>query len=104
MASLASAFPILPGKTELWKHFSQEMVGPRRSEHEASRKRLGVTREVAYLQQTPQGDMAVVYLEAQDMHSPCQAHSPKPSSIGEQVKTPLVNLGAYSRGRGLASL
>ena len=67
MASLASAFPILPGRTEHWKHFSQEMVGPRRSEYEASRKRLGVTREVAYLQQTPQGDMAVVYLEAQDI-------------------------------------
>lgn len=43
------------------------MVGPHRSEYEASRKRLGVTREVAYLQQTPQGDMAVVYIEAQDI-------------------------------------
>jgi hypothetical protein len=67
MASLASAFPILPGKTEQWKHFAQEIAGPRHSEHEASRKRLGVTREVACLQQTPQGDMAVVYMEAQDI-------------------------------------
>lgn len=69
MASLVSAFPILPGKTEQWKHFCQEMVGPRRSEYEASRKRLGVTREVAYLQQAPQGDMTVVYVEAQNI--PC---------------------------------
>ena len=67
MASLASAFPILPGKTEQWKHFCQEMVGPRRSQYEASRKRLGVTREVAYLQPTPQGDMVVVYMEAQNI-------------------------------------
>ncbi|MBV9229891.1 MAG: hypothetical protein JOZ18_11300 [Chloroflexi bacterium] len=67
MASLASAFPILPGKMEQWKHFCQEMVGPRHSEYEASRKRLGVTREAAYLQQTPQGDMAIVYMEAQDI-------------------------------------
>ena len=67
MASLASAFPILPGKTEQWKHFSQEMAGPRRNEYEASRTRLGITREVAYLQQTPQGDLAVVYSEAQDI-------------------------------------
>ena len=67
MASLASAFPILPGKTQQWKQFSQEMAGPRRSEYEASRKRLGVTREVAYLQQTPQGDLAVVYIEARDI-------------------------------------
>ena len=67
MASLASAFPILPGKTEQWKQFSRETIGPRRSEYEASRKRLGITREVAYLQQTPQGDMAVVYVEAQNI-------------------------------------
>ena len=67
MASLASAFPILPGKTEQWKHFSEAMAGPRHSEYEASRKRLGVTREVAYLQQTPQGDLAIVYMEAQNI-------------------------------------
>ncbi len=54
-------------KTEQWKHFCQEMVGPRRSEYEASRKRLGETREAAYLQQTPQGDMVVIYIEAQDI-------------------------------------
>ena len=67
MASFASAFPVLPGKTEQWKHFCQEMVGPRRSEYEASNKRLGITRVVTSLQQTPQGDMAIVYLEAQDI-------------------------------------
>lgn len=67
MASLASTFPILPGKTEQWRHFSREMAGSRHSEYEASRKRLGITREVAYLQQTPQGDLAVVYTEAQNI-------------------------------------
>src|ERR1700758_2972019 len=67
MASLASVFPILPGKTEQWKRFCQEMVGPRRSEYEATKNRLGITRDFASLQQTPQGDVTVVYLEAQDL-------------------------------------
>lgn len=67
MASIAIALPILPGKTEQWKHYCQEMTGPRRSEYEASRKRAGITREAAFLQQTPQGDMVVVYIEAQDV-------------------------------------
>ena len=67
MASLAMAFPILPGKTEQLKHFIQEMAGPRRSEYEASRKRVGLTREVTSLQQTPQGDMLIVYYEVQDI-------------------------------------
>ena len=67
MASIGSAFPILPGKVEQWKQFSQDLVGARHGEYKASRKRLGVTREVAYLQQTPQGDMAIVYIEAQNI-------------------------------------
>src|SRR5437879_261747 len=67
MASLAFALPILPSKTRQWKHFCQEMVGSRRSEYEASRNRLGITMEVAYLQQTPQGEMIIVYIEAKDI-------------------------------------
>ncbi len=67
MASFASAFPILPGKTEQWKRFCQETVGPRRSEYEATNNRLGVTRDFAALQQTPQGDLAILYFEAPDI-------------------------------------
>lgn len=67
MASFAPAFPVLLGKTEQWKHFCQEMVRPHHSEYEASNKRLGITRVVTSLQQTPQGDMAIVYLEAPDI-------------------------------------
>src|SRR5215472_825620 len=72
MASLGSAFPVLPGKLEQWTNFSQEMAGPRHSEYEASRKRLGITREIAYLQHTPQGDLAVVYFEAENIQSVLQ--------------------------------
>lgn len=67
MASLASTFPILPGKLEQWKRMCQEIKGPRHSEYEASRQRLGITREAAYHQQTPIGDIAVVYIEAQEV-------------------------------------
>lgn len=69
MASLASAFPILPGKLEEWSSFCREMAGPRLKEYEASRKRLNITREVSYLQPTPQGALAVVYIEAQDIQA-----------------------------------
>src|SRR5207244_12763765 len=57
----------LPGKTESWKRWVQEMASTRLSEFQASRKRLGITREVSCLQQTPQGDMAILYIEAEDM-------------------------------------
>src|SRR2546428_89648 len=67
MASLAMALPLLPGKTENWKRWVQEMAGSRLSEFQASRKRLGISREASFLQQTPMGDMAVLYIEGQDI-------------------------------------
>jgi len=90
MASLASAFPILPGKAEQWTHFCQEMAGPRHGEYEASRKRLEITREVAYLQHTPMGDLSVVYIEAKDIQAMLQGFgtSQEPFDIWfrEQIK------------------
>lgn len=47
--------PIMQGKLEAWKAFDEQMKGPRKAEHDASRRRMGVTREVASLMQTPQG-------------------------------------------------
>ena len=60
------AAPILPGKTEAWKQATQEIAGSRKPEYEESRRRLGVTREIASLQSTPQGDFVVVCLEADE--------------------------------------
>jgi hypothetical protein len=59
--------PILPGKLEEWKAFDAEMSGPRRAEHEASRRRMAVTREVASLMQVPQGDFVCLFHEAEDL-------------------------------------
>lgn len=59
--------PILPGKLDEWKALDAEMNGPRREEHARSRKRMGVTREVASLVPTPQGDFACLFHEAEDL-------------------------------------
>ena len=66
MAAVTFNAPILPGKTESWKQAVQEMQGPRKNEYEESRRRMGITREVVSLQQTPQGDSVVVFLEGDD--------------------------------------
>ena len=58
------AAPILPENTEAWKQAAQEIAGSRKPEYEESRRRLGVTREIASLQSTPQGACVVVGLEA----------------------------------------
>ena len=63
MAALALAFPIRPGKTEEWKRAIADVTGPHRGETEDSHQRLGFTKVNWFLQQTQEGDIAIVYLE-----------------------------------------
>ena len=67
MTPFAMALPLLPGKTEDWRRWTQEIAGAQLNELQASRKRLGITREASFLQQTPVGDMGVLYIEAKDI-------------------------------------
>ncbi len=61
MPSIAFAAALLPGKTEVDRAALASVAnGERRAEHEASRKRAGITRESVWLQSTPNGDIAVV--------------------------------------------
>jgi hypothetical protein len=63
-AGLAYVLPIFPGKQEAWRRFCQELEGSRRCEYERSRGRLGITKEYIWFAQVPQGEIAIVYLEA----------------------------------------
>jgi hypothetical protein len=49
VATVAFVSSILPGKQEEWRRFCQVLQGSRRAEYEESRRRLGITRELAWL-------------------------------------------------------
>ena len=66
MPAIAFAVPIVPGKEEADRRYLQEMAGPRRDEYLRARQRLGVRREVVWQQATPQGTLAIVYMEVDD--------------------------------------
>lgn len=66
MASIAFTLPILPGKTEDFRRFVGEALGPRRNERIAARRRVGITKERIWIQHTPRGDMLLLYLEMDD--------------------------------------
>jgi len=68
----ATAFvvPLLPGKTETDRSAMRSCWhGDRKAAYESSRKRLGITRESVWIQNTPGGDVAVVVLEAHDLQT-----------------------------------
>jgi len=72
MALVALVVPLLPGKAEDHRQFCRELVGARRDEYEASRRRLGITREAAWHQETPDGTVSVICVESDDLASAAQ--------------------------------
>jgi hypothetical protein len=67
MSGVVLTFPILDGKVEAWRRFCQELGGFRRNTYQASRQRLGITRERLTLVETDFGATAVTMLEAPDV-------------------------------------
>ena len=45
MPGFVLTLPLALGKIEAWRRFCEEIAGPRRHEHEESRRRLGITHE-----------------------------------------------------------
>src|SRR6476646_222636 len=67
MSGLVLTLPIAAGKVEAWRRFCQELRGSQRLAYEASRRRLGVTRERLALVENPFGSTSVTTLEAPDV-------------------------------------
>jgi hypothetical protein len=67
MPGIVLKFPILAGKTEAWRRFCQEMAGSRLELYEASRRRLGITRERMALVETLFGAEAITTVEANNI-------------------------------------
>jgi hypothetical protein len=68
MDGLVLTLPIAAGKVEAWRRFCQELAGSRRLLFEASRRRLGITRERLALVESPYGSSAVTTLEAHNIN------------------------------------
>ncbi len=67
MSGIVLTFPIKSGKVEAWRRFCQELSGTRRQMYEASRLRLGITRERLALVETAFGSAAVMTFESSDI-------------------------------------
>lgn len=66
--SVAFALPVLPGRTEADRvALASCHAGTRREAHRDARRRAGIAREAVWIQPGPGQDLAVVYLEADDL-------------------------------------
>jgi hypothetical protein len=73
MAAIAFISPILPGKEQVDKEYMREAIGPRSRKYAEWRRSQGITREAVWHQQTPQGTVAIVYLEADNPQQALQS-------------------------------
>jgi hypothetical protein len=70
MPALGFVLPIQPGKTDDDREaMTSCWNGHRKGAFEASRGRHGITREAVWIQATPDGDVAVIHVEADDLEA-----------------------------------
>ena len=69
------ALPIQTGKADAARAFLRELEGPRKALYASSEQRLGITKEVWAIQQSPMGDLFVVFFQSLDI----------PGSVGQFV-------------------
>lgn len=77
---------IQPGKREEAKAIFEEIQETRRSEYEASRRRLGIREEKVWFQNLPEGDMAVVYWEGDDPRAALREFASSEDPFDEWLK------------------
>jgi hypothetical protein len=69
MARLAFALPCVPGGGDKLRELAKQCRGPRRAEFEDFHRRVGLTSEAWYLQQSAQGEVFILILEGDVMGS-----------------------------------
>ena len=68
MPSIAFTCPLLAGQTDAHRAaLASCWVGARKEAYQDARRRAGIVREAVWIQATTGGDLAVIYLEADDL-------------------------------------
>jgi hypothetical protein len=92
MEQISFAFPVLPGQTAGTRAFFQEIEAQRRDQFAASERRLGITKESWHLQQTPQGDLLLGYIESADFAQALRQFSQSRDAFDQWFKRRLAEL------------
>lgn len=92
MDQIGFALPVMPGQSEQARSFFEELEQERKREYAASERRIGVTREFWYLQQTPNGDLLVAYIESPNAAEALRRFSQSQDSFDQWFKRGLAEV------------
>lgn len=91
---IAFCVPVLPGMEEQHRRdMASAERGEMRDQHSASRRRAGITAEKAWHQETPDGTIGIVYIEADDVPAAFEAMatSDDPYDVGFREHVTRIN-------------
>jgi uncharacterized protein DUF6176 len=66
MIAIMTAIPLLPGKSEVWRRWVQELQGLRQAEYAEALRRWGISRTRSWISEARGSDVVVTYFELQD--------------------------------------
>src|ERR687883_818367 len=92
MDQVCFALPVLAGKTEAAHAFFGELEGERKNAFTASEQRIKITKESWHLQQTPQGDLLIAYIESPDFANALKSFSGSRDEFDEWFKQRLAEV------------
>jgi hypothetical protein len=90
MDQIGFALPVIPGRSEQARSFFEELEHERKSEYTASERRIGVTRELWFVQQTPNGDLLVAYIESPNAAEALRSFSQSQDAFDQWFKRGLA--------------
>jgi hypothetical protein len=73
MSSIGFVVPVLPGKEQTDREWMDALDGERRQDYQSAWKDAGFRHHTVWQQQTPNGTVDIVYLEADDIPAAMQA-------------------------------
>ncbi len=91
MDHIGFALPIRPGKGADARAFLAELDGPRKGQYDASERKIGITKELWFFQQTPNGDLIVAYMESADFGTALGAFAQSKEEFDVWFKERLAN-------------
>ncbi len=91
MDHIGFALPIQPGKSADARAFLTELDGSRKGQYAASERKIGITKEIWFYQQTPQGDLIIAYMESADFSTALGMFSQSKDAFDVWFKERLAN-------------
>jgi hypothetical protein len=66
MIAIMTSIPLLPGKSEAWRRWVQELQGSHHPEYDAALRRWGISHTRFWISEAMDSEVVVTYFEVQD--------------------------------------